>query len=237
MIPKDSNSFSDGGDWEEPEELGWSEADWERYLVTQDELLLKYLSTYEQLPQEGDRIEQLSKLMRWPSAQELLDDDAEEDEDDDEEDDEDDTEPYTVQRNPAFIASSALYLLLARSCELLAPPEPAALRFAVGFMGSLSRGERQTLLAVHSLDLGDFTLSVCQFKRALRELNVTMSLVTDVPSYASQSLLLARREAMARLFDLRELLLRGIRECRDEIARRPKEEDGDDDDRAPGSEN
>ena len=257
MIPKDSNSFSDG-DWDDPEELGWSEADWESYIQAQETVIQRYIVFYEQQPADSfERLDQIARLMDWADPEEALaDEEDEEDEADDEEVDAADFAdmgPYTVQRNPAFVASLALYQMLGAAWkQALEPavadapaPAPAAtpapgapalsLAQAVAFQAALGRAECQTLLGLHSLDLGDFTLSICQVKRALRELNATMALLPALSALAGTSPGGFPALAMRMLFDLREVHLRVLRECREEIARHPRNgEDDDEGESRPG---
>ena len=62
--------------------------------------------------------------------------------------------------------------------------------------------------------MGDYTLAICLFKRALRELNLTLARLSQ-PDVAETQLAIRYREyAMPRLFDLREIWLRVMNECR-----------------------
>jgi hypothetical protein len=231
MIPKDSDSSSDG-DWDDPEELGWTEFEWEKYLRSQDEVVQRYISLYEQSGQAEDRIDFVARQMDWDDLS--AEDDGDEDDQEDL-DDLDDFDPYTLQRNPVFIAATALYQLITRNWELSIignPGVPAAL--AVSFQTSLFRGERNALLGIQSLDLGDYTLGVSLFKRAMRDLNVSMGYL-NAPQFAEGGVLASfRTTAMPQLFDLREVLLRVVRECRDEIARHPRPTDEDEGDKRAG---
>jgi len=226
MIPSDSDRPFEG-EGEEPGELAWNEFDWEHYFREQDEGLYRYLAFYEKLRAHPERIDEVARLMGW---------DAEEACDDREAGDEtatapgnDDDEPYTLHQNPVFIATKAIYLSLTRTWELIAGdaskvPQPLAL----GFLSSLHRSEQHALLAIQSLDLGDYTMAIALFKRALGEVNSTLALIDDKTAASHRALASYRDDAIPRLFDLREIWLRVIGECRDEIARQTEDVEDDD---------
>jgi hypothetical protein len=230
MTPKDSDGFSEN-DWDDSEGLGWSEADWDKFLRKQDDAIHRYLAFYESLVGEDDRLDKVARLMSW-DLEENEDLDSPEAEDSEDEDDE--IDPYVLQRNPVFVAASALYMSLTVEWEQIAvqmsqvPPAVSLPLFS-----SLTRGERHAVLGLQALDLGDYTMAVCLFKRALRELNATLNHVNG-PLFEEEPLRAFHERAMVRLFDLRELLLRVIQESREELNRHsssPGDEDGDGDKR------
>jgi len=216
------------GEGEEPGELAWNEFDWERYFREQDERLYLYLAFYEKLRAHPERVDEVARLMGWEAA--ATSDDA------GEAGDEaptapgiEDGEPYTLHQNPVFIATKAIFLSLTRAWDLIAGdaakvPQP----LAVQFLSSLHRSEQHALLAIQSLDLGDYTMAVALFKRALGELNSTLALIDDKAVASHRALAAYRDDAMPRLFDLREIWLRVIGECRDEIARQTEDVEDDD---------
>jgi hypothetical protein len=232
MTPKDSDSFSEG-DWDDSEELRWNEFDWEKFLRKQDDALHRYLGFYEAFIHCEDRLDKVAHLMGW---------DEEDDEEDLEDEEEaldsaeptDELDPYTLQRNPVYVAASALYLSLSREWESLvldgtkAPPS-----LSLPFQASLFVGERHMLQGIQALDMGDYTMSISLFKRAMRELNLTLSFLNG-PAFEEGTALAAFHDsAMVRLFDLREVLLRVIAEARDEVSRHSGtgDDDGDGDKR------
>ena len=133
-------------------------------------------------------------------------------------------EPYTLHKNPVFIATKAIYLSLKRSWERVAGDAAntdQAQAFAL--YGSLFRGEEHAILGVQALDLGDYAMAVSLFKRALQELNRTLALA-GAPATAGRLFAAWRDDAHPRLFDLREIWLRVIHECRQELERRVDDE-------------
>jgi len=227
MRPSDSDRPFEG-EGEEPGELAWNEFDWERYFREQDEGLYLYLAFYEKLRAHPERIDEVARLMGWEAA--AAHDDASEAGDEAEAaPGNDDGEPYTLHQNPVFIATKAIFLSLTRAWDLIAGdaakvPQP----LAVKFLASLHRSEQHALLAIQSLDLGDYTMAIALFKRALGEVNSTLALIDDDVVASHRALAAYRDDAIPRLFDLREIWLRVTGECRDEIARQTEDVEDDD---------
>ena len=219
-----SKSDSDGGgnEWEDRGELAWSEFDWERYLREQDEAVIRYLNFYAACKGATDRIDAVAEKMDWGEGEwteETDEGDATPDEAD-EETFEEDEGVYTLHKNPIFIATKAIYLGLNRSWVPLASdatkvPQP----LAVTLLSSLQRGEEQAVQAIHALDFGDYAMAVSLFKRALSGLNGTLALLNADSVGRHRSVLVWRQEALPALFDLREIWLRVISECREELDR------------------
>ena len=209
-----TNSDSDGlfdNDGEDRGELAWTEADWMKYLGEQEAAVRDYLKHYDQLSAASDRIDEVARRMGWELAAEAetADEEAEASFDGD-------WDPYTLHRNPVYISSRALYQsLLAHWERVAAQPDRVPAALAITLPASLYRGSEQVLQAVQALEMGDYTLAVCLFKRALVELNVTLARLSQ-PDVAANALALRFREyALPRLFDLREIWLRVMSECRE----------------------
>jgi hypothetical protein len=214
-----TNSDSDGlfdNDWEDRGELAWTELDWQKYLGTQEAAVHEYIKHYDQLPEAIDRIDEAARRMGWELA-ELPDSLGDSDAKDDEADDSfaGDWDPYTLHRNPVYISSRALFVsLLAHWERVAAQPDRIPAALGITLQALLYRGNEQSLQAVQALEMGDYTLAVCLFKRALRELNFTLARLSQ-PDVAETPLALRYREyALPRLFDLREIWLRVMNECR-----------------------
>jgi hypothetical protein len=208
-------------EWNDRGELAWNEFDWERYLREQDEAIQQYLARYEALRRCADRIDAVAEQMGWEQA-ELEEEDAAPrlEEEEPAADFEEADQVYTLHKNPVFIATKAIYLGLRRPWEITASEAgkvPAAL--AVGYLVSLHRGEEQASQGVHALDFGDYAMAVSLFKRALAELNHSLSLLNGEAAARHRAVAAYREEALPRLFDLREIWLRVINECRSELGR------------------
>lgn len=234
-----SNSESEGpseNEWDDRGELAWNEFDWEAYLRGQDEVVLKYLGFYEKSKAQPDRIDQVAHQMGWDveswSSEDDEDDSAAGDVpakgEDGDSGENDDSEPYTLHKNPIFIATKAIYLSAKRQWEKQAvDPTKVPQPHALALHSSLHRGDEQATLAIQSLDFGDYAMAISLFKRALRELNNSLALLLDRKLDGSRSIEAMREDVMPKLFDLREIWLRVMSECRDELER-PADDDEDD---------
>ena len=168
----------------------------------------------------------------WSSEGTTLGEESETDDDADERDSEDtadyDAEPYTLHKNPIFIAIKAIQLGLKRSWERIAhDPQKVPQALALTFQTSLHRSDENAMLAIQALDFGDYAMAISLFKRALSDLNRSLALLDERATAFSRVLASFREEAFTRLFDLREVYLRVMSECREELER-PVEGDEDD---------
>jgi len=230
-------------DWEDRGNLIWNEFDWERYLRQQDEGVLRYLAFYEQLRTHPERLDESARLMGWGveewTSEGVLANDDDDDDDEDSEDDNDasdleigdDEDPYTLHKNPIYVASRALFMSLKRAWEQLADaPDKIPSRLALSYYAALVRTEDQAMQAISALDFGDYAMAISLFKRALRDLNATLAALEPEACKHSRALTHYREQAFPRLFDLREVWLRVMGECRDELARPSTESEDDEDD-------
>jgi hypothetical protein len=209
------NEWEDGGD------LAWNEFDWEHYLREQDEAVHRYLGFYESFREHPERIDEAAAQMGWDNGEAEPDSDNETAEDSTFEDD-----VYTLHKNPVFIATRALYLSLRRSWELIAgDPGKVPQPLALAFFTTLQRGEEQAVMAVHALDFGDFAMAVALFKRALAAVNTSLGLLASEAAEREPAVAAYREAARMRLFDLREIWLRVVADCRQELDR-PVDEEG-----------
>ncbi|MBC8010165.1 MAG: hypothetical protein H7067_08710 [Burkholderiales bacterium] len=223
-------------EWDDRGELVWNEFDWERYLRQQDESILRYLGFYEKLRNHPERLDEAAKLMGWGVEEWTSDATIGADDDDDDDDDVtevdlgDEADPYTLHKNPIFVATRALFLSLKRGWEQLADSgDKVPQKLALAYYATLLRTEDQAMQAVSALDFGDYAMAISLFKRALRDLNLTMATLEPEACTHSRALGNYRESALARLFDLREVWLRVMGECREELAR-PSDDSDDDDD-------
>ena len=202
-------------EWEDQGDLAWNEFDWERYLREQDETIHRYLGFYEAFKDHPDRIDLVAEQMGWGQA-------PDEDKASEAEPAEDfaaSEEIYTLHKNPVFISTKAIYLGLRRRWELAANDSarvPQAV--AISYLSALHRGEDHANQAIHALDFGDYAMAVCLFKRALSALNDSLSFLNSAAD-KHKAVAQYRDQATGRLFDLREIWLRVISECREELER------------------
>lgn len=228
MSKYESNGPSDN-EWDDRGELAWNEFDWETYLREQDDVIHRYLAYYEQFVGKENRIDEVAQLMNWDA-------DAWSSESGDDEDNASTgdlaealdasenldaaDDPYTLHKNPIFISTKAIYLSLKRSWEQIAVNANKVHQTqAIDIQGSIYRGEEQAMLAIQALDFGDYAMAISLFKRALSELNRTLSLLHAATANRQAAVVKFREDAQPRLFDLREIWLRVMNECRDELER------------------
>ena len=213
MTNPDSDGLFDN-DWDDCGELAWTEADWTKYLATQETAVREYIKHYDQLPAAIDRIDEAARRMGWELAEppEALDEAEDLDSDDAFEGDWD---PYTLHRNPVYISTRALYVSLISHWERVAA-QPGRVPPALGItlQSLLYRGNEQAIHGVQALEMGDYTLAVVLFKKALRDLNQTLARLNEPDSSATPLAIRYREYAIPRLFDLREIWLRVMNECR-----------------------
>jgi hypothetical protein len=220
MSDFDSDSLSEN-EWEENGDLAWNEFDWEVYLREQESAIHRYLGFYESLKAGPERIDEVADRMGWDRADS---DEAEERENPEKVLFSD--EIYTLQKNPVYIATKALFLSLRRSWESIASdPGRMPQSLALSFLSSLHRCEEQAVMAIHALDFGDYAMAICLFKRALAVLNDCFANIGSEEAAAYASIRACRDELRMRLFDLREIWLRVISDCREDANRPPDEED------------
>jgi hypothetical protein len=216
-------------EWDERGDLAWNEFDWEQYLRHQDEVVIRYLAFYEQLKDHPSRLDEVAHFMGWDkedwsSEGTTLGEDSEVD-DESEDGDGDETvefdpEPYTLHKNPIFIAIKAIQLSLKRGWERIAhDPQKVPQSLALNFQTSLHRSDENAMLAIQALDFGDYALAISLFKRALRDINHSLALLEPKVTAFSRYLSSFREDALSRLFDLREVYLRVMNECREELER------------------
>jgi hypothetical protein len=222
--------LSDNNDWDDSWEFAWSEFDWERHLQDQDRTIQSYLSHYDRLVDRADRIDEVAHRMGWDQDDWTADEPESADSanlfaDAEAGESRAPMDPYTIQKHPVYISTRSLFFWLHRAWEFIAPAcgRNMPVRTAMAFASSLFRAEHYGLLATHSLDMGDFSLAVCQSKRALSELNNALEHLRTIDAKIHPALEEFQRQAYVRLFDIREIWLRVMRDCREEIDRRVNE--------------
>lgn len=80
-------------------------------------------------------------------------------------------------------------------------------------------------MAVHALDFGDYTMAICLFKRALAVLNDCFASIGSEAADGHAAVRACRDDLRKRLFDLREIWLRVISDCREDSNRSTDEEE------------
>ena len=220
MSDFDSDNLSEN-EWEENGDLAWNEFDWEVYLREQDSAIHRYLGFYESLKACPERIDEVADKMGWDRAET---EEAEERESPEKVLFSD--EIYTLQKNPVYIATKALFLSLRRTWELaaLSPANKIPAHLSVTLLSALHRCEEQAIMAIHALDFGDYAMAICLFKRALSALNACFAIMGGDEADAVGSVCELRGDMRVRLFDLREIWLRVISDCREDTEHQTDDE-------------
>lgn len=220
------------GDWEGGfGELSWNEFDWQQFLRDHDREVARFLRLYDEFKEHPERLDEIAHLMGWDQEDWSVadsDDDhdsdfvSERERDDDRDEEIDDGNPYTLHRHPLYVVSRALFQSLRKlfTDYLLSQAQPVDARYAWLLGEHLRKAEMDAILAIQSLDMGDLALAVAQMKRMLAALNEALALMARTPGADTPQGEIFVEEARLRLFDLRELGLRVMNDCRDEVRRR-----------------
>ena len=227
MSPYDYESGSDG-DWDERGELAWNEFDWQQYLNRNHRDIERFLALYAKLRPQGDYLNEIARRMEW-DHEEWSNLDAGFDEPlndgiDASDPESEDYDPYTLEQHPVFIVTRGLYRDLRREWEKLMenPAGPISSGSVWKYAESLHTGEFNAILGVQALDMGDLALVVCHFKNALSAVNESLRILHLLADHKLNAIRGVAADARARLFDLREVWLRVMLDCREEIQRRFK---------------
>lgn len=231
----DHDQFSEG-DWEEKGELAWNEFDWELFLQRQDKEARRFVRTYNSLPPQPNRIDETARLMGWDSTDwsmndvnfdELFEDSTWKTEGFGEEEDTD-LDPYTLHRHPVHVAVQGLFDSVLHLWKTLLNEtnyEQLSASLCFDLVQSINQGKQRSILALQSLDLADYALTVSELKRALKSLNQSFNILDSIHSAKNPKLYAFKKEANSRLFDVREIWLRVMKDCREELDRRIKDDE------------
>ena len=212
------------GDWEEfSSGPSWGESQWRSYLHGSDKDTERFLSVYNSVKNKPNHLDEVATLMGWDVEDiSLTDEFTFIEEDEERPSSENSSAPYTLHRHPVFVFTRALYRYLHQSWEhyMLHSERSLTPKISWDYSNSLHQGEMNVLLSIQALDLGDYGLSICHLKNSLSALNQTLSLLDQLDHPSSTFLNGFRKEAQIRIYDLRELWIRVMGDCRHECQRR-----------------
>lgn len=230
--PNFDHSEGNDGDWDEfSNEPYWSESQWRNYLKGSDKDTARFLSIYNSVKDQPNHLDEVASLMGWDAEDISMTDEFSFIETDDdssaEESDNPEGAPYTLHRHPVYVVTRSLYRYLHQSWEHFMEHSQQAVspKLSWDYAKHLHQAEMNVLLSVQALDLGDFGLSICHLKNSLSALNQTLDLLNKLTHPNAMFLEGFRHEARIRIFDLRELWIRVMGDCRHECQRRPGEQD------------
>jgi hypothetical protein len=225
----DPNFDHSEGDWEEfSNEPYWSESQWRNYLKGSDRDTARFLSIYNSVKDQPNHLDEVASLMGWDAEDiSMTDEFSFVETDEDSPDEENEGAPYTLHRHPVYVVTRSLYRYLHLSWEHFMEHSNHELspKLSWHYAKSLHQAEMNVLLSIQALDLGDFGLSICHLKNSLSALNQTLDLLNRLTHPNAAFLNGFRHEARIRLFDLRELWIRVMGDCRHECQRRPGDQD------------
>ncbi len=216
------------GEWEDRGNLSWSELDWQQFLQRQEKEVARFLKFYDECPLEAaERLDWVARQMGWDSEDWSVGDLLDEEEEtegwnpgEEESRERPDSDPYTLHRHPVYVVCSGLFLQIRYlwRTALTNRPGPVDSLLCWDFAECLNEAEKHSLMAMQCMDMGDFLLCVVHLKRSLRGLNLAMSLLPELVASSSAGEYF-RLAMVARLFDLREVCLRVMQDCREEDRR------------------
>ncbi|MFP4673813.1 MAG: hypothetical protein ACLFO5_04405 [Opitutales bacterium] len=225
----DPNFDHSEGGWEDfPGEPNLSEAQWRDFLNTSERDTTKFLSIYNTLKDKPNHLDEAAAMMGWDVEDiSMADVVSTLDPEDETYAEDNDPVPYTLHRHPAFVVTRALYRYLHQNWEnfMARNRSQATPGLSWRYAATLHQGEMNVVLAIQALDLGDFGLAICHLKNALAALNQSLALLDQLIHPDLAVIENIRHEARIRIFDLRELWLRMMQDCRSEWQRRPGDED------------
>lgn len=220
----DPNFDHSEGDWDEfSNEFNWNESQWRDYLKVSDRDTARFLSIYNSVKDKPNHLDEVASLMGWDTEDlSMTDEFIFLDSDQGEASDQPEDAPYTLHRHPVFVVTRSLYRYLYESWEhyMARNGQGLSAKFAWDYGNSLHQAEINVLLSIQALDLGDFGLSICHLKNSLSALNRTLALIEELQDPNVESVESFRNDVRIRLFDLRELWIRVMGDCRHECQHR-----------------
>lgn len=201
------------GDFDGSGNASWGEADWAGYLHRNDLEVGRFLSYYAEVKNLPDRLDVSARRMGWENADWAPGDSPDEADDADEEAVD---LPYCIHQHPVYVVARALSLQLVhcfrRLCADAGPQVPALV--AADVMRAFWDAEHQMVMAINATDTGDLPLALVHMKRALGAINYAIGLSAGLPAAARLSSAEAAQDIESTLFDLREVCLRVMADCR-----------------------
>ncbi len=214
----ESNSDSE---WDDSWGTLWSEHDWEVYLANEKNEVRKYQKLYNRLARNPYRLDEVAHFMGWETQSDIPDLEIAENALENVSD-----QPYTLHKHPLYVASKALHDWMtekwAQHVTLCA--DQISPVFVLKIQNTISQSEQYGLLAVTALDLGDYSLAIAYFKRGLDQINQLLSQLNKLETKNIAPLNAYSKHAKIRVFDIREIWLRVMADCR-AAATRPFEDE------------
>lgn len=223
MSDYDPDYYSEG-DFDDKEDLLWSEKDWQHYLLQNRRLVLNFAKLYRDLKAQRELLSDISKVKTDDSAyfaeiaESLLPEDYVEDADD---------EPYTFHKSPLYIVTTALYLNMRQIWEQLITKQPYSVSsaFSWNLAKSLHSGEKNAILAAQALEHIDYSLAICHLKVVLRCIQETFFILDQLPTMGDPVIIRVKSGLKEDLTDLQAYWLEALEDCQDSINMFRQDED------------
>ncbi|MGA0133798.1 MAG: hypothetical protein ACO3ND_05530 [Opitutales bacterium] len=201
------------GDPEGSGNAPWNESDWSGYLRGNDLEVGRFLSYYHEVRKLPDRLDLSARRMGWENADWAPSEGLVEDAPDDSEPSE---LPYCIHQHPVYVVSRALGMELAGTFRTFCEKAGHAMtpRQAGDIMHAFCEAQHEMVMAVNATDTGDPALALVHMKRALVAINQAIGLVSAIASDARMSAAEEAETIESVLFDLREVCLRVMADCR-----------------------
>ena len=201
------------GEFDGSGNASWNEANWSKYLKKNDQEVARFLTYYTEIKNLPDRLDVSARRMGWENADWGPGDNGDDDMDDDNESLD---MPYCVHQHPVYIVSRALIIHLNRSLDILCQNAGANLTaLEASRLGqTFADIHHQVLMAINATDTGDMHLALVHMKRSLSAINLAMGKVAEIPLAARLSSAESTSDMENTLFDLREICLRIMGDCR-----------------------
>lgn len=221
------------GDWEEDYSEGpqWGESQWRSYLQGSDKDAARFLSIYNTIKNKPNHLDEVASLMGWDVEDISLTNEFNVLEENEVQSQNEVSgsggAPYTLHRHPVYVVTRALYRYLHQSWEhyMLHSERSLSPKLSWDYSNSLHQAEMNVLLSIQALDLGDYGLSICHLKNSLSAINQTLDILDRLDHPSATFLNGFRTEARIRIYDLRELWIRVMGDCRQECQRRQDEQE------------
>ena len=199
------------GEFDGSGNASWGEADWSGYLHRNDLEIGRFLSYYNEVKRLPDRLDVSARRMGWESV-----DWAPGESEDLAEDEENPELPYCIHQHPVYIVARALGFQLTGALRTLCRQNPTTIGGELGadLMLSFWDSQHQVIMAMNATDTGDLPLALVHMKRALTSINDAIGLNAGLPAAARLNSVDAAEDLEATLFDLREICLRVMADCR-----------------------
>jgi hypothetical protein len=199
------------GEFDGSGNASWGEADWAGYLHRNDLEVGRFLSYYNEVKAFPDRLDASARRMGWESA-----DWAPGDGEDAAEDEDDADLPYCIHQHPVYVVARALGIQLIGAWRTICRANPAEIGGELGadLMLAFWDAQHQAVMAINATDTGDLPLALVHMKRALASINHAIGLQANLPAAARLNSPEATQDLEATLFDLREICLRVMADCR-----------------------